>query len=145
MIRTNYFLVIKLFAEYNEKNIYYLFQKGEQLNFRYSLKDNILNPIQAGDKILNANKKNLGKAMLDFSWESPSVHIFLQNLDFMLSVYCFDNFIKISISDLYLEKKFPNSKSDYININFPPYIHCILKLCEDFNILELKTDVWLDI
>lgn len=137
----SYYIDIKLNAEFNKKNIMHFLKKAEDLGFVYFdqipgeryLDARTLDSSEAYEKLLNPGYDDIG----------PYLLVKFEDTYFDLSFYSESAKLDIHLGNFSCEweKTFHLVEQNEILIDFARYIRTLLKICSDFVILDLSTEI----
>jgi hypothetical protein len=131
----DYTIKIKLDALYSEENILKILKRGaskgfiyyDQITLEQYLNVPVVSPKQAAGKIINAYKAKLEPSVYASLGDIFSIHFWFYETD--------DEWLEFHISGAGIIKK-------NFYIDFAYYIRFYLDLCDDFCVLELKTETF---
>ena len=138
----NYSVDLRLKAVFNEEKVGLILQKGKDIGFIYY--DHICGERYSTSPVLNVNDAT--RKMLDYSEEivsdgGPNIWTKFEDTYFTLWIREYEKgFIDVFIAGTSYpwKKDFWNGAVDH-GFDFARYIRLLLKLCEDFTIVEVRT------
>lgn len=135
----SYGVEVTLKAQYSKKNIKKIIEKGKSIGFIYFDTKDAKN-LYCLD-IENAVKEAMNKSPEIISDGGPYIDTKFEDTRFFFRITEQKYFFTVSLDcfSSTWERVFWNS-NDILKVDFARYIRLLLKLCEEFIILELKTE-----